>query len=92
MLPKRMTPLAMSSLSTGLVVPIPTSPALSTNNRPVPLVATASWSAPGENTPVSGSPSIASDGAAAVPDAIMPEVKVAVAPLKVTKLPLVKLD
>jgi hypothetical protein len=68
------------------------SPLLLTNNLPDPLVATASWLAPGENTPVSGSPSIASDGAAAVPDAIMPEVKVAVAPLNVVKTPLVKLD
>ena len=60
--------------------------------RSLPLVEMATWSAPGENRPVLGSEIIESDGAAAVPEAITPEVKVAVAPLNVTKLPLVKLD
>jgi hypothetical protein len=61
------------------------------NNRPVPLVATASSFAPGENRPVSRSASIASDGAAAVPEAMMPDVMVVVVPLILVNTPLVKL-
>ena len=40
-------PVLTTNLRAGAVVPIPTLPLASTNNRPVPPVEMASWSAPG---------------------------------------------
>jgi len=62
-------------------------PLASINKFCVPLVEMASWSAPGENIPVFGSESMASDGSKAVPLAIMPDVKVAVVPVSEVNVP-----
>jgi len=65
----------------ALDVPIPTFPLALTNNRPVPLVEMATWSAPGENMPEFLSVAKAMAGAAAVPRS-----KALVIPLTVTLL------